>query len=151
MKDYSKFNLDVKHYRNGDAIPQVQDNDEWSKLTTGAWCYYDNDESKGVLYNWYAVNDNRGLAPEGWRIPTDDEMNEILLTKEELGGFRSNDGTYDYIGTNGYWWSSTENYSYYAWSRLLGYTNSNVFRSSYLKQAGFSVRCVKEQIKTTVK
>jgi hypothetical protein len=148
MKDYSKFNLDVKHYRNGNAIPQVQDNDEWSKLTTGAWCYYDNDESKGVLYNWYAVNDNRGLAPEGWRIPTDDEMNDMLFTNDELGGFRNLNGSYDYFGGNGVWWSSTETNSVAAWYRLLYYNYSFVTHSYTNKQVGFSVRCIKEQIKT---
>jgi len=62
-------NLAVKKYRNGDPIPQVQDPSEWNNLTTGAWCYYDNDPTKGVLYNWYAVNDARKLAPAGYRIP----------------------------------------------------------------------------------
>ena len=66
-------NLKVKKYRNGDIIPQVQDSLQWSQLTTGAWCYYENDPSKGILYNWFAVNDPRGLAPEGWHIPTDKE------------------------------------------------------------------------------
>lgn len=67
-------NLDVDHYRNGDPIPQVTDSTEWTQLTTGAWCYYDNDsengETYGRLYNWYAVNDPRGLAPEGWHVAT---------------------------------------------------------------------------------
>jgi uncharacterized protein (TIGR02145 family) len=70
-------NLDVATYRNGDVIPQVQDKDAWANLTTGAWCYYENDAKNGVkygkLYNWYAVNDPRGLAPAGWHIPTDGE------------------------------------------------------------------------------
>ncbi len=69
-------NLDVTTYRNGDTIPKVTDDAEWAALTTGAYCYYDNDSATyaatyGKLYNWYAVNDSRGLAPEGWHIPTD--------------------------------------------------------------------------------
>jgi uncharacterized protein (TIGR02145 family) len=80
-------NLNVDHYRNGDPIPEVQDLDEWVNLKTGAWCYYDNDpdngEIYGKLYNWYAVNDPRGLAPEGWHIPTDKEW-QILI--DYLGG-----------------------------------------------------------------
>lgn len=68
-------NLDVATYRNGDTIPEVKDFDEWKNLTTGAWCYYNNDQislgsSYGKLYNWYAVTDPRGLAPVGWKIPT---------------------------------------------------------------------------------
>jgi len=42
-------------YRDGTPIPEITDDDEWANLTTGAWCYYDNDPTKEVLYNWYAV------------------------------------------------------------------------------------------------
>ncbi len=78
-------NLNVDHYRNGDSIPEVRDSALWKKLTTGAWCYYNNDSSNGAiygkLYNWYAVNDPRGLAPAGWHVPTDSEWKilEICL------------------------------------------------------------------------
>jgi len=41
-------NLDVITYRNGDVIPQVQNEEEWSKLTTGAWCYYENESGKVI-------------------------------------------------------------------------------------------------------
>jgi len=65
-------NLNVTQYSNGDPIPQCKDNAEWQSLTTGAYCYYNNDSanyaSEGILYNWYAVHDPRGLAPEGWRV-----------------------------------------------------------------------------------
>ena len=77
-------NLKVKKYSNGDAIPQVQDQLEWSQLTTGAWCYYENDPSKGILYNWYAVNDYRCLAPSGYHIPQDDEWTTL---ENFLGGY----------------------------------------------------------------
>lgn len=80
-------NLNADHYRNGDPIPEVRDPKQWIKLTTGAWCYYDNDtasDSKyGKLYNWYALNDPRGLAPLGWHIPTDQEWNKL---ETSLGG-----------------------------------------------------------------
>ncbi len=75
-------NLNVSRYRNGDIIPQVTDATQWANLTTGAWCWYNNDSvnySKyGKLYNWYAVNDSRGLAPEGWRVPSDGEWNKLV-------------------------------------------------------------------------
>lgn len=80
-------NVEVSHYRNGDVIPEVTDATAWGKLTTGAWCYFQNDKTNGnkygKLYNWYAVNDPRGLAPEGWHIPTIDEFS--ILTNF-LGG-----------------------------------------------------------------
>ena len=76
-------NLEVTTYRNGDPIPYVTDATAWAALTTGAWCYYNNDPSNGKLYNWYAVNDPRGLAPTGWHVPTDVEWTTLSTT---LGG-----------------------------------------------------------------
>ena len=77
-----KSNLNVTHYRNGDVIPQVTDATQWTNLTTGAWCYLNNDPSNGAvygkLYNWYAVHDTRGLAPQGYHIPTDNEYNSLI-------------------------------------------------------------------------
>jgi uncharacterized protein (TIGR02145 family) len=79
-------NAEMVTYRDGTPIPQVTDDTEWVNLTTGAWCYYDNDPSKGKLYNWYAVagihdNDentpNKDFAPEGWHVPSDSEWTEL--------------------------------------------------------------------------
>jgi uncharacterized protein (TIGR02145 family) len=80
-------NLDVDHYLNGDSIPEVRDSAAWANLTTGAWCYYNNnpanDSIYGKLYNWYAVNDPRGLAPANWHIP---DKKEWILLINYLGG-----------------------------------------------------------------
>ncbi len=85
---WTKKNLNVSRYRNGDAIPQVTDATQWQNLTTGAWCWYNNDSANysyyGKLYNWYAVNDSRGLAPQGWHIPTDIEWNNIVICIDPL-------------------------------------------------------------------
>ncbi len=75
-------NLDVSTYRNGDPIPKVTDPTIWAGLTTGAYCYYNNDSAQyaavyGKLYNWYAVNDPRGLAPIGWHVPSDAEWGAL--------------------------------------------------------------------------
>jgi uncharacterized protein (TIGR02145 family) len=84
---WTSTNLNVSTYRNGDIIPQVQNRDDWARLNTGAWCYYDLDPSNetkyGKLYNWYAVNDPRGLAPKGYHIPTDAEWKTLT---DHLGG-----------------------------------------------------------------
>ena len=78
-QDWAIENAEVVTYRDGTEIPQVTDATEWSNLTTGAWCYYDNDPTKGKLYNWYAVagihdedtnTPNKTFAPEGWNVPT---------------------------------------------------------------------------------
>lgn len=80
-------NLRVTKYRNGDPIPNVTGNAAWGALTTGAWCWYDNNQAAnaiyGAMYNWYAVTDSRGLCPEGWRAPTDAEWTAFT---DMLGG-----------------------------------------------------------------
>jgi uncharacterized protein (TIGR02145 family) len=161
-------NLDVTRYRNGDTIPEVKDQAAWSKLTTGAYCYADNDSAKygsiyGKLYNWYAVNDPRGLAPKGWHIPNDDEWTRLttFLGKDSLaskkmttivsngfngltGGNRAPNGRFTYIGRIGYWWSSTtdEKDTNSGCSRTI--TPQLVSREMHSKQRGFSIRCVKD-------
>lgn len=73
-------NLNVATFRNGDPIPEAKSNEEWEKAGKEgkpAWCFYENDPKNGAkygkLYNWYAVSDPRGLAPNGWHVPTDAE------------------------------------------------------------------------------
>jgi uncharacterized protein (TIGR02145 family) len=85
-------NFDGTTFRNGDPIPEVTNPTAWSGLTTPAWCYYNNTSTNGQiygkLYNWYAVNDPRGLAPIGWRVPTDDDWTALTtcLGGEEVAG-----------------------------------------------------------------
>ena len=80
-------NLMVTRYRNGDPIPDVSDTASWRALTTGAYSSYDNDPSYsamyGNLYNWYAVNDPRQIAPEGWHVPSYEEW---IILETYLGG-----------------------------------------------------------------
>jgi uncharacterized protein (TIGR02145 family) len=104
-------NLKVTHYRNGDPIPNVTDNTAWSGLTAGAYCNYDNDDGNaaiyGSLYNWYAVDDSRDIAPAGWHVPTDTEWKqlEMYLGMSQVAadsvGFRGTDegGKLKEIGT----------------------------------------------------
>ncbi len=79
---WMKSNLNVSHYRNGEIIPQVTDPTQWANLTTGAWCYYNNDPANGAiygkLYNRYAIMDPRGLAPTGYHIPDVSEFNSLI-------------------------------------------------------------------------
>ena len=94
-------NLKVTHYRNGDAIPNVTSNSEWAGLSTGAYCAYDDNESNadtyGYLYNWYAVDDSRNIAPQGWHVPTDDEIKQLEM---HLGMSQSEADDYGFRGTN---------------------------------------------------
>ena len=103
-------NLDVGNYKNGDPIPQVEEQGEWMNLTTGAWCWYNNDSAEygsiyGKLYNWYAVNDPRGLAPQGWHIPTDDEWTKLSTC---LGGDAAAGGKLKETGTSHWLWPNGE-------------------------------------------
>ena len=83
-------NLNTEFFANGDLIPHAETEEEWAEASQNfepAWCYYDNDPENGKkygrLYNWYAVNDPRGLAPDGWRIPSEDEFNSLFSFIEE--------------------------------------------------------------------
>ena len=80
-------NLDIDHFRNGDVIQEAKTASEWVEAIEKripAWSYYNNDPSTaskyGRLYNLYAVMNIRGLAPEGWHIPSADEC--IALIRE---------------------------------------------------------------------
>lgn len=107
-------NLNVTRYRNGDKIPQVKDSATWATLTTGAWCYYKNDPANGAtygkLYNWYAVNDIRGLAPVGYHIPTDGEwavLSAFLGSDSVAGAKMKSTGTIE--TATGLWHSPNTN------------------------------------------
>jgi len=106
---WSSTNLDVTTYRDGTPIPQVTDPTQWASLTTGAWCYYENNTANvttyGKLYNWYAVagihdtdssTPNKILAPTGWHIPSDSEwttLTTFLGGESVAGGKMKSTGT----------------------------------------------------------
>jgi len=80
-------NLKVTHYRKGEPIPNVASDSAWGNQTSGAYCNYDNNTGHvatyGPLYNWYAVDDARNIAPEGWHVPSDAEWQTLV---DNLGG-----------------------------------------------------------------
>jgi uncharacterized protein (TIGR02145 family) len=101
-------NLKVTKYNNGDAIPTGHSDSEWSNLSTGVYAVYNDDKSNtdtyGNLYNWYAINDPRGLAPEGWHVATDKEWETLV---DLLGGLQNAGGKMKEIGTT-HWDSPNE-------------------------------------------
>ena len=186
---WATVNLDVTTYRDGTTIPQVTDPTQWSNLTTGAWCYYNNNSSSGTtygkLYNWYAVagihdadpnTPNKVLAPTGWHLPTDAEWTtltntlggttvaggKLKATGTSLwdtpntdatnssgfsglpGGHRDNYGTFTYVGTYGYWWSSSQGNISSAWLRYLAWNFGDAVSFNGNKRHGFSVRCLRD-------
>jgi len=113
-------NLKESQYRNGDAIPEVTDDVNWSGLSTGARCAYNNDannesDTYGYLYNWYAVDDSRHITPAGWHVPTDEEWKELEMY---LGMSQSEADDRGYRGTN-------------EGSKLAG--NASLWEDGYLK------------------
>jgi uncharacterized protein (TIGR02145 family) len=98
-------NLQVTHYRNGEAIPNVTDNTEWSGLTTGAYCEYNNDINNvatyGRMYNWFSVNDSRNIAPVGWHVPSDAEWQTLVdYLGDNAGGKMKEAGATHWAGPN---------------------------------------------------
>ncbi|MEQ6166313.1 fibrobacter succinogenes major paralogous domain-containing protein [Ekhidna sp. MALMAid0563] len=171
------MNLNVVNFRNGDAIPRAKTDAEWKKAADNkqpAWCYYNNDPTNsdkyGILYNWFAVNDPRGLAPEGWHIATKAEWEQLanqfpnqsaeqLKTAEGWSrGFKGNNAT----GFTGYplgirgvpkffwggqmtiFWTSDENDAESAHSATFDYNYKHVVLANQFKVMGLSVRCVKD-------
>jgi uncharacterized protein (TIGR02145 family) len=77
-------NLNVSKFQNGELIPEANSEEKWRQAKDNkqpAWCYYnfnpDNGDRYGKLYNWYAVNDPRCLAPKGWKIPSMDDWSRL--------------------------------------------------------------------------
>ncbi len=169
-------NLRVLTFRNGDSIPQAVSPEEWTeagKKQLPVWCYYDNKPDGEVLYNWYAVNDPRGLAPEGFRLPSENDLKELikefggekkagLKVKSANGwedsgggegnsgfdllpsGTRTYNGAFNNKGTHGYLWSTTEQRDFNAWHLAANSKNSIAKTYPSMKGAGFPVRCIKQ-------
>jgi uncharacterized protein (TIGR02145 family) len=76
-------NLRTTSYANGDPIPLIVENTAWTPLSSGARAIYENEESNvtelGMLYNWFAVNDERNICPDGWHVPTVEEWDALYL------------------------------------------------------------------------
>jgi uncharacterized protein (TIGR02145 family) len=162
---WMKENLKTSKFRNGEPIPHAKSNEEWIKAgeeKQPAYCYYDNDpangEKYGKLYNWYAVNDPRGLAPEGWHIPSDEEWSKLIdflggednagIKMKSFSGWNKNGngnnesgfnglpggwrddsmGKFDGLGDFGCWLNSTESSDNCAWTRDIEYYSVLVYR-----------------------
>ena len=171
-------NLNVIKYRNGDTIPMVSNQTKWANLTTGAWCYYLNKSANGKvvgrLYNWYAVNDSRGLAPLGWHIPSEPEWQtlttflggqliaggkmkstSILWNAPNTGATNSSGFTalpggkrtefeFREFGLTSQFWSSTAISPIESWAPYLDFDRANITECECFKNQGYYVRCIKK-------
>jgi len=172
-------NLNTDKFLNGDSIPEVKTYENWleaSKTGAPAWCYYENSPRKGEiygkLYNWFAVNDPRGLAPNGWHVASTNEWDYLItffgnyeiaaknLKSNKLwarecgtnesgfsalpGGDRDDyKGYCDGLSYEGYWWSSSEKNKDSAISRMI-LSNNEKWEWIAGKGRGQSVRCIKD-------
>jgi uncharacterized protein (TIGR02145 family) len=80
---WTKTNLKVTKYNDGSNIPEIPGSGTWDNtIVTGARTVYadlpSNLSTYGYLYNWYAVNDAKGLCPTGWHVPTDSDWNKLV-------------------------------------------------------------------------
>jgi uncharacterized protein (TIGR02145 family) len=174
-------NLNVGHFRNGDIILEAQSWEAWSnayRAKQPAWCYAKPNDPNSVntlhkLYNWYAVHDARGLAPDGWHVPSNSEWSDLtgFLGGDDVAGIkmrstrgwinrngtnesgfsglpgnmREIDGQFPYVdGSHGNFWSSTGHDAQNAWYRQLSVGFDNVYKAYGDKGEGYSVRCIKD-------
>lgn len=92
-------NLDSSCFRNGDTILQAQEQSDWLNACEKgipAWCFYENNESLGKLYNLAAIMDPRGLAPEGFKIPNYIDFSILGYNAQEYEPLEKNIHRYDH-------------------------------------------------------
>jgi len=174
---WANKNLAVRSFKNGDTIRQAITDEDWQKCANEkipAWCYYKNDPSNnkvyGKLYNWYAINDARGLAPEGWHIATAEEwqtledqlpdsagwkLKHTIGWEEEAGlnttgfgavggGLRQPEGLFLYLNGLGLWWTTNEKDSLRAIDITMPRSTSlGLAPDESSKGYGYAVRCIK--------
>jgi uncharacterized protein (TIGR02145 family) len=161
-------NLNVEFFRNGQPINEAKTQEDWKiagENQRPAWCYYNNEElngtSHGKLYNWYAVNDPRGLAPEGWKIPTNDDyinlqystrnLNDLLLVKNPNGfrmvysGDRNSEGEFYGFKKRCHLWTSNMNNEFNSKYHVFGEGDGYSALHDDNRGAGFSVRLIKDK------
>lgn len=170
-------NLNVSKFSNGDLIPEAKTIEEWnnaSKSEQAAWCYYENDSiigaKYGKLYNYYAINDSRGLAPDGWNIPNSAQWTELINSlggEQEAGAkiiiqndssqcgfnsfislYRCNNGKWNLDENEidpiqAIWWSYENEYCQLVWGRS-SYLLNVAKMEPREKNCGFSIRCIKK-------
>jgi uncharacterized protein (TIGR02145 family) len=163
-------NLNVAKFQNGDPIFEAKTNEQWIKANQEkkpAWCYYQNNAQNGViygkLYNWYAINDPRGLAPKGWHISTRSDwedmisflqkdkrdVNETLKSQSgwkqyEYGGTTEGSDCYECSGTGKLWSSISYKYKLCVFCGGTGgnkrYIKKRILSGNGTNTSGFSAK-----------
>lgn len=151
---WSRENLDVARYRNGDPVPEARTEEEWHDAASrgeGAWCR-SGESGCGRLYNWHAVSDPRGLAPEGWHVATDSEWRRLDALPGALRrlavrfcGSRNCLGSLYGEGRSAFFWTADSSGAFEAREREIGAAEPDrTLRVSVARSLGLSVRCVRD-------
>jgi len=181
---WMQSNLKVTKYRNGDNITHLTDSAQWVNTISAAYCTYNNnilnDSLFGKLYNWYAVNDPRGICPTGWHAPSANEWSTLIdfLGGEAVAGgkmktgsgwdspnpgstnssgftarpagVRSVNGRFLNMGNTTGYWSSSVYSTSYANLYYLGHMNAYIFTNGFGWSHGYSVRCIRDLASSTL-
>lgn len=176
-KAWMHKNLATIHFKDGSEIPFAGSKEAWraaAKSQTPAYCYVNGDSANtkmyGLLYNWYAVNDARGLAPNGYHVASSEDWQSLC---DSLGGtslagaqLKANYGwsinpdtvfhPFAAVGTGGrtdagqgfsferygHWWGANEWDSLNGGSIILNGLSTSVMIGANKKGSGFAVRCI---------
>ncbi len=173
-------NLDVDTFNNGDNIPEANTLELWRHAAANkepAWCYYEYDENKGSkygkLYNWFAVTDNRGIAPNGWRVSSENDWRNLVtfissektaysLKSRDGWDFNGNgsdeygfsalpagrctiDGSFSFELSIGTWWNNNNHNELEALYSYIHFDVDQIQFGDMNKGVGYSVRCLKNQ------
>ncbi len=164
-------NLNIGVFNNGEKIPKAQNIKDWKKAgenKSPIWCYYNFDDKNaqkyGRFYNWYVIDDPRGIAPKGWHIPSFEEWNALLKVfesknvkvNETLQKCFKNYGGYLYDGDSSPWFYDRGKVSYFWSSDFNTEFESNIVlfdkesvphildRDYSSKSHGLYIKCIKD-------
>lgn len=77
-------NLRATQYRDGSPIANPINNIQWRDAKEGAYACYENlienCQKFGMLYNWLVIENEKGICPQGWRVPSHQDWAKLEMT-----------------------------------------------------------------------
>lgn len=175
IKDQLWFgcNLKTTRYTNGDKILNAKKASKWVKQDSLPQCIqYKLKNDKPIYYNWYVINDKRGVCPSGWRVPSQKDFNELISAlggTEKAGlimknltdwgdttkrietnlfnalptGFVEITGKLNQENVRACWWTKDEQHVATAYSYSIGNMGEHIIRDKFYKKQGNTIRCMK--------
>lgn len=175
IKDQLWFesNLKTTRYTNGNKILNAKKASKWvNHDSLPQYMQHKLKNDKAIYYNWYVINDKRGVCPSGWKVPSQKDFNELILSlggSEKAGlkmknlmawrdttkmiettifnalpaGFIEISGILNQENIRACWWSMDEQYRETAYSFSIGNMGTHIIRDKFYKKQGNSIRCMK--------